>query len=642
MGCGIDRKSKVALFHDIGLYDGANQIIFNSIEEQNSFFDQRISWSDSTFSFMRDFSQTIKISAPYESVYRYNYGYFMNEQYTGDKRFYFNITSVSYVSDTVTAISYNIDNFQTWQFDVEFIEETYVARETIKRSSKENILIPENFDLGSNPVSRKRIRHPFEYGYMLISTTCDLSADFGTETDPIIVGASGGSVLGMPTAYNYYIFPYYTETLKTFLENLAPYPWIGQCIATLTILPVEPFMDVLLDGTTAITINNGKGMTFLQVTEPEFILTTHTISIPDWKSGFPNFENEKLYSLPYSWIELSTNTGQQMILNPALLEGKDITLRMLVNFETMPRIIIFPENYNVDKYGSVDNTYTLKDGTIVQGDFYDNFLLYENFPTFDIAINQGLLNYASRSQDFKYSKIRANMNYNATNTKIQWDFEQAETYNTYGLFQNALTSAFSLFSNEVAPGLSGSSNKALQALSSLGDPSAQKFAGRPSSNSLFGIGTSLLDITSSIRDKAMSEYMNRLNKDNTINQLKGAKRDLMFSPPSVEGHQGGEIFTYQWELDGVFITWKTINSEFIKRSNDYINLFGVQANKFKKPVFKSRKMFEFIQTSGRTVKPKNDIDVPLHVIHELDSIYNQGVRLWKNMIPLTDFSNPDV
>ena len=70
----------------------------------------------------------------FEDLLGYNYCMYKNDSYK-DKWFYAFITDIKYVNDGMSEVTIETDTFQTWQFDIvymnSFIEREHVGDDTI-------------------------------------------------------------------------------------------------------------------------------------------------------------------------------------------------------------------------------------------------------------------------------------------------------------------------------------------------------------------------------------------------------------------------------------------------------------------------------------------------------------------------------
>lgn len=117
----IKESSKVTLYADVDITKGL-QIVFKNKENQTAYFNKKAVFSDimksKTFSYLRRTGR-IKIGITTVQAAKCNYISFINPSFE-NKLFYAKIINYEYVSNSVTEITYAIDYFQTYMFDVKY------------------------------------------------------------------------------------------------------------------------------------------------------------------------------------------------------------------------------------------------------------------------------------------------------------------------------------------------------------------------------------------------------------------------------------------------------------------------------------------------------------------------------------------
>lgn len=122
-------------------------IFFNSKEEQTAHF---LTYGSRVFgglTYQRVNSNKIRVQAPADALYYYNYLLFRNTAY-GDRVFYAFITAINYINDATTEIEYEIDVMQTWMFDYTLMP-SYVIRETSATDNAGDNIASESVDTGA-------------------------------------------------------------------------------------------------------------------------------------------------------------------------------------------------------------------------------------------------------------------------------------------------------------------------------------------------------------------------------------------------------------------------------------------------------------------------------------------------------------
>lgn len=121
-------------------------IYFASAESQRSTL---AGYSPITFNhltYQRVNSNVVRVEIKADYIYDYNYLMFQNSAY-GSKWFYAFITSVEYVNDVTSQITYELDVMQTWWFDWK-LNPCYVEREHAASDGIGEHIAPEPIDLG--------------------------------------------------------------------------------------------------------------------------------------------------------------------------------------------------------------------------------------------------------------------------------------------------------------------------------------------------------------------------------------------------------------------------------------------------------------------------------------------------------------
>ena len=106
---------------------------FTSESQQNTYMTGMVVREFFNFTYIRE-QNVIRVPASADDLYNCNYLRYMNETF-GTKWFYAFITSVKYINPETAEISFEIDYFQTWWFDVNlghcYVEREHVADDTV-------------------------------------------------------------------------------------------------------------------------------------------------------------------------------------------------------------------------------------------------------------------------------------------------------------------------------------------------------------------------------------------------------------------------------------------------------------------------------------------------------------------------------
>ena len=126
----------------------AHTIYFNNANEQAEYFASKVK-TGCTFNaqtYQRVNRGTMRLQVLADNIYDCNYLMFKNTAY-GNRWFYAFITSIEYVSNIVSEISYEIDVMQTWFFDVTLMD-SFVEREHSATDVVGENIVPEPVNIG--------------------------------------------------------------------------------------------------------------------------------------------------------------------------------------------------------------------------------------------------------------------------------------------------------------------------------------------------------------------------------------------------------------------------------------------------------------------------------------------------------------
>lgn len=145
----IEPNSIVRVYNHIPLDNTyENTIYFADAVAQRQYFANGIKYSfpDNTYQRVANSRGKIKVEKVADSLYDCNYMAFQNTNY-GSKWFYAFITSVEYINNTTSEITFEIDVMQTYLFDVELLA-CFVEREHSTTDVAGDNIVEENLALG--------------------------------------------------------------------------------------------------------------------------------------------------------------------------------------------------------------------------------------------------------------------------------------------------------------------------------------------------------------------------------------------------------------------------------------------------------------------------------------------------------------
>ena len=319
----------------------------------------------------------IAVNALSDTLLSANYMMFQNTNFS-NKWFYAFITNIEYVNNNMCHVYYQIDDIQTWLFDVQ-LKQCFVEREHTATDSLFEHLIDEGFNVSEYVISNETVTsegtnadtHKYynRWGYILwLSEMPTLQRDSETgkivdavyETANIAINAGtlcGCASIGGPLQRSdrtWYELSDDWDELEW--EDMNPLEQLN-CIIywavkkqkadTLLGLYMYPYDLITFSGE---TIGNTPITDLLH--SPVFTST-------DVLDGYTP-KNKKLYNSPFCIHQIETTDGQKEILQPEFCSSNELSYEVLTCNSMTPSIILIPilyegENYAWKKAITVDN-----------------------------------------------------------------------------------------------------------------------------------------------------------------------------------------------------------------------------------------------------------------------------------------------
>lgn len=294
-------------------------IYFPSASAQSSYFQGLTKYTFTNYTYQRVNRGRLRVQRQAEDLYNCNYMMFQNAAF-GLKWFYAFITSVEYVNNNTSEISFEIDVMQTWFFDVT-LEQCYVEREHVMNDSIGSNLQPEPVELG-------------EY-------TSNGYSDSGHMENPNVilctnVNAQGEEVTGGMLAGVYHGTEFLT-TSGVSDESISQITDIINSIDSWDRLNQEITACFMYD---ADFSRSDVGIT---KTDPASYTITKSKNYSDLDGYRP--KNNKLFTYPFNYLLVTTDAGDQVELKYEFFSGSSCTFTMEGAVTANPQVLLDPLNY---------------------------------------------------------------------------------------------------------------------------------------------------------------------------------------------------------------------------------------------------------------------------------------------------------
>lgn len=302
-------------------------IWFGSIAAQAQYFIGLTKHVITNSAYQRVNTGLIRVGIAADQLYDCNYVMFQNTSF-GNKWFYAFITSVEYVNNSATEVTFELDVMQTWYFDYSlgqcFIEREHSATDAVGENT-----VPENLELGPYISNSRWATGLSEYQDIVIAATFDPSMnDYGGEF-------TGGQFTGL----YYHVFP----------NSISG----AQAAANLILQATEAGKS---DGIVSMFI-----MREAFVTQNGDSYRDYTFQIPSWTSGTLDGylpRNKKLYTWPYNVLYCTNNQGGAAEFRYELFNGLQPAFYVMGTMTPNPEIVMYPTGYE-NITGNLDNKMTI-------------------------------------------------------------------------------------------------------------------------------------------------------------------------------------------------------------------------------------------------------------------------------------------
>lgn len=600
-------------------------VAWESAAGRDEWFEKRDGqWFKTNFQNLRP-NQPITVPVPYSTAYKYNYIMVTNPQQPVDdegpeRSYFYFITSMVMTSAQATVITVQLDVMTTYAGSIDygrsFVERGHIALantnalgELTGAKLNKYLTLPEGLDVGSEYVPCAREYVPvvgpeLKYGpKIIIISTADLAADPGTESSPSLNVADGQFADGLPSGSNVYWCS--LANFKSVMQAMKNKSWAAQCIVAIYSFPGR----LLSDGPSFKLFGSGPEMHFIGNTDS---LTSD--STPYWetenvftqlgKGLRADSDLNKLFTYPYSVIELSTLTGNPVYLKPQLVRGNKLSLYWIgCALAPFAKVGFFPRDYG-DPEGVMRNiSYTymgfegeVKNGIIPCGDFLDTAVWLTDFPQFSLVNNNYLTYLAATTHTRQYqynsagwAKDRANLSAQNANANVQRQIQSSQEQFDRSAAGFGSNVAQQMWDSPIAEFDFFGNNVTLPSLSDIGSTlsGGANVAGWNAQNAVqnaTGAGSlqAKLSGQSDIANNNLSlaQRVAQGDYENDIAGINATVQDAALTAPSTVGQSGGEGFNWKNGLVGITVTYKTLSGASKSAVADYFRRYGYAVRRF--------------------------------------------------------------
>ena len=660
---------------------------FDTPEKQFNFFMDNydhIEFNDYTYQ-RKD--GTVVVTGSYDDLRLYNYLIYKNGNVGNKSKYiYCFITSLGYLNENATSITFETDVIQTWRFEIErnFLP-SFIAFEHRPQWYKDTTIDdnqrpcintqPENLEIGTDLVSDKQyfMRITNNTSYAIIAMTSDLNG-----SDSYSFG-----VLGSPSQLNYYVIPFNTLTgLDIKKINID-----GQAT---TISGLSEIMDAirkdekLVGKCVSITINNSlcgitynngipnfKSKYYLKHDYDKF--SAISVSLSTYNSMISNNDTDyitynlngsidsfigynrftKLYTYPYSYILLSDNNGTSKVFkNELWKDPRDIQF-ISIGCPSSSKINIIPKNYKVNN----DNTHS----SLINLDnsFETSYEL--SVPVISDAtammmqssrnsMNVGLSN-IRRSNETASAIASATGNAMSAQTNLQNNLNLSVTSRNANLASNltdlqnksnminASLNAVSSLSGGIASVLTGDIGGGISSLAGSGLGLAQSAiqnqintqqTNMQNANALANASAQAsansqsTAIGNALRNLATT-YQNTTNIQNAVDSYNAKIHDAQATADSIVSGSNDLLRVQALDLSTLVLYAYKPTQEYIDKLNQIWNMRGYATNTIDYPNLHSKFLWNYVQTVKCNISGDG---IDPSDLEKIKRVFDNGITLW--------------
>lgn len=659
----------------------------NTKEQFNFFMDNYDHIEFENYTYQRK-DGTVVVPGIYDDLRLYNYLIYQNGD-TGNKSkwIYCFITSLGYLNDNATSITFETDVIQTWRFEIEnnFME-SYIAYEHRPQFYKEKDELypcintqPENLEIGTDLIAENVMYlSPLNYiSFVIIGMTCKLD---GSDT-------YSDGILGAPSQIDYYIFPYsrtigvgitdlYTDSgqqlhiseLNKVLDAIRKSEkLVGKCVS---IVISNYIPGIILNGDKLTLVKNH----FTVLREGDFVVLKYKLWVLSSMSDkdttqfvktnvidgprrfYPTFiKNTKILWYPYSYLLISDNNGTNKIFKNELWDNFSNIQFAFVGSPNSSKLNVVPVNYKLKKNTDITNDVMMNLDNSFESQYECSLPIISDQTALLMqssrnSMNVGLSN-IRRSNETNSAIASATGNALSAQTSLQNNLNlsvasrNANLANNLNDLQNksnminASISAIGGLSGGIASALTGNIGGAVGSLVGAGlgitqtamqnqintkQTNLQNANSLANANAQASAATQSTAISNQLRELT-TKYQNQTNIQNAMDSYNARVHDAQATADSIVTGSNDVLRQTALDLNTLVLYAYKPTQEYQDKINRIWDMRGYATNTIDYPNLYTRKNWNYIQTVKCNIKGDNIDPIDLEKIKRA---FDNGITLW--------------
>lgn len=604
--------------------------------------------------------------------------------------FYYFVTDVTYIAPNTTQLNVQLDVWQTYYNRLSF-GRSYVTRghvavansNSTRRNMSDYLTDMEGIEYGSEyEVVHQEFITPVATAddvWVLIQSSTNLSASWGTVDKPNLSTAAGGKQNGMVGGAD--LNAVSMTDFKKLMSALSSAPWVSQGINFITVVP-KSLVRVLGSGHTA----NGGALDIALYDMADSVANPVEWELTDVfaKFAIPQRYSDyvKLNMFPYCLLEVTTLTGNPVTFKPECFDylGSD-TVEFTSRMCPIPpevKMTFSPQRYNT--YGTSNVSFYSCDGTgaraqrsMFGGEDLDMSVDLTDFPQLSLVNNMYQQYLASTVNSRRFEQSAADWSQQKALTAAQNAYNVAQagmdTSQTAQDISNTLTRAQTNIAQQQNT-YSGIKNTAVNAVGAIGSAAGGNLGGAASGlasaamagadaymnaqwiaqSATQGITAANMQLSNTLGYQAYvadtnytyANYAANGDYQQAIQGIQAKVSDAKLAQPTVSGQVGGASFNWCQGYVGWLVKWKRIKPNYVRQVGDYFMRYGYYVNRFliPPPDLKCMSKFTYWQLQNAVVFG----DVPEVFRQAVRGILEAGATVWTSPddIGAIDFSENEL
>lgn len=298
-----------------------HSIYFSNASAQYTYFNSLAKYRYAQYSYVRPNTNQIKVGQLADNLYDCNYIMFQNQAF-GNKWFYAYITSVEYVNNETSLITFDLDVIQTWyfQFEVDYcmVERTHTVTDVVGEHIE-----PENVSTGDYILN--------SYEEIIDLSTLDVIVGICDVEE----GAAGLIFNGVYSGAELWQFKNTADAaINAIINRYAQRP---EAVTVMYMCPRTLIGSAPPnDGGIVPTSNEGKSI--------EFTPTNGNVQNAQYIDGYL-VKNKKLFTYPYCFYHVNDGNGNGLSLRYEFFTGGQVKFQLYGTVLQPVQVTISPKNY---------------------------------------------------------------------------------------------------------------------------------------------------------------------------------------------------------------------------------------------------------------------------------------------------------